>query len=84
MVCSIRLRLVYTKASFLGVFQLRVGFSALSVCGHRESKRGINEAREIRIPNLLISLPQSLDLLGLAVLVARHPCSGRDRARPCR
>ena len=26
-------------------------------------------------------LPESLDLLGLAVLVARHPCSGRDRAR---
>ena len=29
-------------------------------------------------------LPQSLDLLGLAVLVARHPCSGRERARACR
>ena len=26
-VCSIRLRLVYTKAQVLGVFQLRVGFS---------------------------------------------------------
>ena len=53
-VCSIRLRLVYTKAQVLGVFQLRVGFSVFSVCGHRESKRGISEAREIRTPNLLI------------------------------
>ena len=42
------------KASFLGVFQLRVGFSSFSVCGHRVSKRGISEAREIRTPNLLI------------------------------
>ena len=51
-VCSIRLRLVYTKAQVLGVFQLRVGFSVFSVCGHRDalplrhSKRGINEARD--------------------------------------
>ena len=37
-VCSIRLRLVYTKASFLGVFQLRVGFIVLSVSVDTETK----------------------------------------------
>ena len=37
------------------VFQLRVGFSAFSVLWDTErAKREINEAREIRTPNLLI------------------------------